>query len=294
MANVDITRVAGNIAALNALNSLQNINNQLAIHQQRLSTGKQLNNAADDPAGWSMATSFDVNNNDLSTALNGIGDAKNLLATAEGGLKQISDILVKMKSKALEAVGDTVGSTERTAIGKQLNAYAQEIDSITTSTQWNGVQILKQASLNFLGGVTSSGTGDVASMSFSSQFDSAALAVDNTSVNYTSGTGSATAAGTGLDTAVHANATVSALAAAIDTVKNGITDVGVMTARLTFKEENMTVAQANTEAAYNRIMNANMASEQVEASKYQILQQTATAMLAQANSGPQFLLSLFK
>jgi flagellin len=294
MANVDITRVAGNIAALNALNSLQNINNQLATHQQRLSTGKQLNSASDDPAGWSMATSFDVNNNDLSTALNGIGDAKNLLATAEGGLNQISDILVKMKSKALGAVGDTVGTAERLAIGKQLDAYAQEITSITTSTQWNGNQILTQTSLSFLGGVTSSGTGDVTALAFNSKFDAATLKVDNTSISYTSGTGAGAAAGSGLDTSAHANATVSSLATAITTIKGAITDVGVMTARLTFKEENMTVAQANTSAAYNRIMNANMAQEQVDASKYQILQQTATAMLAQANSGPQFLLSLFK
>ncbi|HEY9076452.1 MAG TPA: flagellin, partial [Anaerolineaceae bacterium] len=65
-------------------------------------------------------------------------------------------------------------------------------------------------------------------------------------------------------------------------------------ARMTFKEEQLSVAYTNTEGAYNRIMNANMAEEQVNASKFLILQQTATAMLAQANSAPQFLLSLFK
>jgi flagellin len=65
-------------------------------------------------------------------------------------------------------------------------------------------------------------------------------------------------------------------------------------ARLTFKEDSLTVQYINTEAAYNRIMNANMAQEQVEASKFMILQQTATAMLAQANVAPQFLLTLFR
>ena len=81
---------------------------------------------------------------------------------------------------------------------------------------------------------------------------------------------------------------------AVDTVKEGVADVGSFTARLTFKEEALTIAQTNTEAAYNRLMNADMASEQVNASKLMILQQTATAMLAQANMAPQFILSLFQ
>ncbi|MGB9673705.1 MAG: flagellin protein, partial [Anaerolineales bacterium] len=73
MASVDVTRVAGNIGALNALNSLQAINQQLAIHQTRLASGKRLNEAADDPAGMSIATTFDVRRQGLKTALNGIG-----------------------------------------------------------------------------------------------------------------------------------------------------------------------------------------------------------------------------
>jgi len=99
MANVDVTRVAGNIGALNALNSLQNINNQLAIHQGRLATGKRLNEAADDPSGMLMATTFDVRRQGLTTALKAIGDGKNLMSTMEGGLKKIQDILVKMRTR---------------------------------------------------------------------------------------------------------------------------------------------------------------------------------------------------
>ena len=73
-----------------------------------------------------------------------------------------------------------------------------------------------------------------------------------------------------------------------------MSSIGALTGRLTFKEDQVSAAQINVEAAYNRMMNANMAEEQVNASKYQILQQTATAMLAQANAAPQFLLSLFR
>ena len=80
----------------------------------------------------------------------------------------------------------------------------------------------------------------------------------------------------------------------LDTVSEELSKLGSLTGRLTFKEDQISASQINTEAAYNRVMNANMAEEQVEASKYQILQQTATSMLAQANAAPQFLLSLFR
>jgi flagellin len=80
----------------------------------------------------------------------------------------------------------------------------------------------------------------------------------------------------------------------LDVVSGQLAQIGSLTGRLTFKEDQISNAQINVESAYNRIMNADMASEQVESSKYVILQQTATAMLAQANSSPQFLLSLFK
>jgi flagellin len=80
----------------------------------------------------------------------------------------------------------------------------------------------------------------------------------------------------------------------LDVVSGQLSKIGALTGRLTFKEDQVSAAQINVEAAYNRIMNANMAEEQVNASKFQILQQTATAMLAQANAAPQFLLSLFQ
>jgi flagellin len=302
MANVDVTRVAGNIGALNALYSLQNINSQLAIHQTRLATGKRLNEAADDPAGMSIATTFDVRRQGLKTALGGIGDAKNLMATMEGGLKKVQDILVKMRNKAMEAKGDTIGANERAAIYAQLKAYRDEIDDIVSQTQWNSTNLLTGASgsgttagLTFLTGAEAAGgtsafdfeaetaSGISASQGFSAStatLGATGLGLNNTNLAVTDTSAAATAMGN--------------IESSLDVVKAGISQIGSFTARLTFKEEALTVQHANTESAYNRIMNANMAEEQVEASKLMILQQTATAMLSQANVAPQFLLSLFK
>ncbi|MBN1536751.1 MAG: flagellin [Anaerolineales bacterium] len=302
MATIDITRIAGNIGALQSLNSLTNINNQLAIHQTRLASGKAINEASDDPAGMSLATTLNVRSQGLKTALNGIGAAKNLMGTMEGGLTKIQDILVKMRNKALEAKGDTIGDNERAAIASQLQAYRDEIDDIVDQTQWNSTYLLSGAGgsgscagLNFLTGPEASGgtsdfsfaaeatSGIGAGQGFSANtaaLDAAGLGLDNTALDVSSTTAASSAA--------------TAIEAALDVVKAGVSQIGSFTARLTFKEEALTVQYTNTESAYNRIMNANMAEEQVEASKFLILQQTATAMLAQANTAPQYLLSLFQ
>jgi flagellin len=298
MANVDVTRIAGNIGALNALNSLSYVNNQLSIYQTRLATGKKINEAADDPSGMSLATTFDVRNQGLKTAVSAIGDAKNLMSTMEGGLKKIQDILVKMNNKAKEAMGDTIGSNERKAVQSQVQAFALEIDDIVKQTQWNSTNLISGSggvgsttALNFLTGPEA--TNSTSSFSFSSGTYVAA------NQGFQASTSASGASGLGLqtltiDSTTTAQTAAGKIEAALNIVKEGIAQVGAFSARLTFKEEALTVQQANTEAAYNRIMNANMAEEQVNAMKYQILQQTATSMLAQANMAPQFLLSLFK
>ena len=142
MAQVDVTRIAGNIQALNALNSLSRINSKLAMHQERLATGKRILSAADDPAGMSIATTFKVRAEGMQTALNAIGDSKNMLSSMEGGLKQVEDILVKMRNKALEANGDTLGANEKQAIYEQVQAYRDEINDIVSQTEWNGTDLL--------------------------------------------------------------------------------------------------------------------------------------------------------
>jgi flagellin len=316
MANVDVTRIAGNIGALNALTSLQDINKELAIHQTRLATGKRLNEASDDPAGMSIATSFDVRRQGLNTVLGSIGDAKNMLATAEGGMKKVQDIMVKMRNKALEAVGDNLGTDERTAVSNQLQSYADEINAIVDQTQWNGTKLIGQsgsasgtaqttpAAMKFLTDVDGGTTSFNLNQNFATGGTIASgtpLATSTTGLGLTKTTAGSAGALTNVlddtlktDTSDNAKIAVAHIDAALAAVKKGVSNVGALTARMNFKEEALTVQRNNTEAAYNRIMNADMAGEQVEASKYAILQQTSTAMLSQANSAPQFLLSLFR
>jgi flagellin len=202
-----------------------------------------------------------------------------------------------MKNKAMEAIGDTIGQSERDAVASQLKDYANEINNIVGQTQWNATNLISgsgttgygagKSVLSFL--VDSSG-GSVG-FSFGNDafggFGLAGLGL-NTGSTATGGVGRVASGGS------VANTVATEIDSALNRVKQGVREVGSFMARLTFKEDSLTVQYTNTEAAYNRIMNANMAEEQVESSKFAILQQTATAMLAQANVAPQFILSLFQ
>ncbi len=524
MANVDVTRIASNIGALNALNSLQNINKQLATHQTRLSTGKRINSAADDPAGLSIATKMLARSEGMKVAIDNISDASNLLSVAESGLSKMNDILVQMRNKAEQAASDTLGTTERQAIQTQLSSYAEQLDAIVSETKWNGTKLLdgtvsKQfqtgvdngesttwalnqnhgagstglnistsvannlATVSTLGAASAITASATPATNFSalqtgnylieikalatdathgkivsgSTFSNANFTLDATtnapaaSVNeiangttniqikdykYVTGAGNSTidystdggltwtdnatiagdlstadgkvsllkgAAASGLTLTVTSNTAtrktqiadptlanlqstavdyikmnfakaqlqtadgngvtvnnsgassyfyldgagsvaadtgraltvtsssfasmttafgnsvkssfnyaaknaysvdvstatlasnyMNTVSTAMDTVNSSMSSLGSMMARLDFKSEAVSTAQVNVAAAHSRIMNANMAEEQMNASKYTILQQTAVAMLAQANQAPQSLLTLFR
>jgi len=417
MADNDVTRIAGNIGAMNALNALTVINKQLSVHQSRLASGKRINTAADDPAGLTIATKMQARSEGLKVALGNIGDAKNLLAVAESGLGRINDILIQMRNKAEAGASDTMGTSERQALIDQMVAYSKQIDDVVAQTKWtssspsliggnylntaltfqtgvdqgetttlsgladmrasNGVNSLNiaqsvaasRSTANNSGVVVASGAaaptnsnltelangtyrigvtydatganttvqlfvnGSSSPLMIDSDNSAATEAINTSVVVDTSGGDVAVDFGNGLSATIAefvsagaASGTVdyaksggtyelrlstgSALSAAssasdfaqymadingkLDTVSGQLAQIGAMNGRLTFKEDQISTAQINVEGAYNRIMNANMAEEQVNASKYLILQQTATAMLSQANAAPQFLLSLFR
>ena len=104
----DLSRINTNIAALNALNALNSINNKLGIHQLRLATGKRINSAADDAAGFTIASKLKDKSEGLGSALDNIGSGKNLMTVAEGHLTNIQTILTEMKGKAQQAANDTL------------------------------------------------------------------------------------------------------------------------------------------------------------------------------------------
>ncbi len=307
------TRINTNISALNALKSLNDIGNRLSTAQLRLSTGKRINAAADDAAGYSIAKKFNARAEGLGQALNNIGSAKNLVSVAEGHLNNIVDILTQMKTKATQAADDSLGTSERIAIKAELAALATQVNLEVTQATWNSKSLFSgtgssnatagnvlfrfqigagNSSTNDLLEFNLLKTGNVSLESGNTGFKATQLRIDTPSgATRLSGN---TLAGSLLGSSASAQALMGRIDNAIADVSEALSDIGSVVNRLTYQETSLTLAKINTEAAKSRIEDADMAYEQLEATKLQILQQTASAMLAQANTGPQALLSLFK
>jgi len=275
MAVGDLSRIRTNISALNALNALQSINARLTAANLRLATGKRINSAADDPAGLTLANSLDVRARRVAASITNVGDAENVVNIAEGGLNNLNELLATMIEKITLAANDTQGVSERSAIQQELNQLAEEIDSVAQQTQFNGIVLLTAGGLTFQSGPEGINTSRFA---LSHAFTSAALRVNTLTVA----------------TQALASQSLASVQGALASVAAALQLAGATVERLRIKGDNLTVAQLNLRAAESRIRDADLASEQLESSKLTILQQTATAQLAAANTAPASILSLFR
>lgn len=279
MAVSDLTRIRSNVQGLHILQTLRDVNNEVAMHQLRLGTGKKINSAGDDPAGLSISTKLDARNRILGAVYDNIGQAKNLLAVSEGGLLSINDILVSMGEKVVTAANDTLGTEERQAISRQLVQLVAEIRDIAEDTEFNGVKLLNSSTVfNFQ-------TSDRSGTTYTTQ------AFTPTDLGMTQL--EALTEDDIIDSS-NSNGYLDEIEAAISSVSSALTNLGSLINRFTIKEGNVSIAQINTEAAFSRIRNADLAKEQLNLTKGQILQQTSTAMLAQANLNSQSVLTLFR
>ena len=276
MALGDVGRIGTNVAALNSLHQLNRVNQKMTMHQLRISTGRRINSASDDPAGSTISVKLDARGRGLGQAMNNVGEAKNELNIGEGGLNNIHDILLTMKEKVTQAASDSLGSAERTAIATQLTDFGAEIDRIVAESTFNGDNLLDGTfNATFQTGAE---TTDVTNVTVSQGHTQADLGVDSLTVSSSS----------------TASTSLAAVNTAIDTVSTTLQTIGSVTSRMSIKENTLGVAINNTKAALSRIRDADMAQEQLELTKAQILQQTALSSLSQSNSNPQSILSLFR
>jgi len=255
--------------------ALMRVNDRMGDHQYRLATGKRVNSAEDDSAGYALAKGLEARGRGLNVALNNVGNAKNIMDVAEGGYQNVMDILHTLKEKATQASDDSLSANQRTAIGNQVTELIKEIDDIVDETKFNGFTLIDGTySKTFQ---TGEGISDTLAVALNDA-DSAALSIDSLSM------------------ASHASASsaMTSIDAAITTLSTAIQEVGDVKNRFTSKETALSVSITNTEASRSLIEDADFAKEQMEVMKLQILQQTAVTSLSQANSGPNVVLSLFR
>ena len=281
MALGDSTRINTNIAALNALSALKTVNRNLEISQLKLATGRRINEVADDPAGYVISTRLNARARGLATALDNVGTAKNVLSIAEGGLLNISDILITMKEKLTQSASDTLGSAERNAIKTEIDQLTTEINNIVAETTFNNIALI-DGTYSGISYQTGEGTTNVLGFEMTQIHTATGLSI--TSANVSSRVFTATGSSFALDK----------VNTAIETVSDSLQYIGAYISRMTVKEGTLSVAITNTEATKGRILDADIAKEQLRSTRLQILQQTSTAQLAQANVTPQNVLALFR
>ena len=285
----DLTRINTNMQALRANNSLQQTNQRLGDAQLRLATGSRINQAADDSAGFAIASKLEARVRGQAQAEANIGDAKSLLTVAEGGANTIMDILQTMKEKAVQANSDSLSGEERELIQNQISELSDEIDNIAEDTDFNTVNLLDgtAGTLAFQVGADDGDLFEFDGLATTDGFKTEGLDIDDLDVYGSAAT--PLAVGEGTDTI---GAEIDKIDKAINTVSEELAGIGDAQSRLSFKQDNLATSTDNYEAAKSRIMDADFAKEQMEVVKQQILQQTGTAALAQGNAAPQSVLSL--
>jgi flagellin len=271
------TNTAASTAAFNLDKSTGMLNQALA----RLSSGSQIVNASDDPAGLAESIDLNAEIGQTTAANSNVSNAESLLQTQDGYLQQVGSALDQMATLATEAQDVTKSPTQLAGYQSEFNALAGYINS-TAGATFNGVTLFSGATL----AVTTDGDGG----SFS--FTSANLS----STSYTNLTGASVdgSEAANISSATFAAATTSLVSAAINQLATDRASVGASEERLNFVGNNLGVLSNNLSAANSQITDVDVATESTEYAKYQILVQSGTAMLAQANANPQSVLKLLQ
>ena len=278
-------RIFNNLFSVTAQRHLGNNNDRLGRSLERLSSGLRINRASDDAAGLAISAALRGDIRSLNQATRNANDGISLINTAEGALSEQASILVRLRELASQAATGTVGSVERQTIDREFQALMAEIDRISAVTEFNGQKLVD-------GSLSSAATASVV-VQIGIQATSDDRINLNTAVDLTAITTAGLAIGTlDVQTAAASLSALASLDSAIATVTDGRGRLGAVQNRLVHTVANLTITAENLIAAESQIRDADYASEISEFTKNQILVQSATAILAQANLVPQNVLQL--
>ena len=280
-------RIFNNIPSLTAQRILGVNNNRLAGSVERISSGIRINRAADDAAGLAISVGLRSDIRALRQAVRNASDGISLMNVTEGALNEQSGILIRLRELASQAATGTVGSTERATIQLEFTALRAELDRITATTEFNGTKLINGNLASSISttshtliqiGIDSSANSriDLNTQVNLDSIDSTQLEIHNLSVT------SSSEALTALDKINDAIASITASRGKVGAVHN----------RLSRSIANLSVSVENLTAAESSIRDADIASEVADLTRNQILVQTATAMVGQANLIPQSVLQL--
>ena len=266
-------RINTNVAALNTARTLQRSTNALNTSLQRLSSGLRINSAKDDAAGLAIAEGFRSVVNGAAVAQRNAQDGVSLVQTAEGALSETTNILQRMRELAVQSANGTQSTTNRQALDNEVQQLLQQIDSIATDTEFNGLRILSSSQSVTLQAGAQQGQTLVIAVQGASTRDLGVSAVRISSV-------------------VQAVGALSTIDTAIRSVSSLRSTLGAFQNRLEFTINTLAIQQENSSASESAIRDADIAQETIKFTRNQILVSAGTSVLAQANIVPQTALQL--
>lgn len=265
--------VQTNIAAMDAHRNLVSTSSALSKSMERLSSGYRINRAADDAAGLAIAQKLQAQVGGLDQAQRNAQDAVSLVQTAEGSMNEVQSMLQRVRDLAVQYNNGTLSSSDRAAITNEVAQLCSEISRISQQTKFNGISLLTGgAAVTFQVGADD---GQTLSVSARDLFGSASTYDIDANV-FTFG----------------ASVTLASIDTAINNVSTARATFGAVQNRLEHTLNNLSNYEQNLSASKSQIQDVDMASEMVNFTKLQILQQAGTSMLAQANAAPQSVLKL--
>ncbi|MDP9907172.1 flagellin [Arthrobacter bambusae] len=281
-----------NLMANNAYGNLNRTQNDVSKSMEKLSSGLRINRAADDAAGLAISEGLKSQVSGSAVAARNAQDGISVIQTTEGALTEVHSILQRMRDLAVQGSNDTNNTASRAAIKGEGDSLGKELDRLTQSTQFNGIDLLKGAAGNSGASLNIQvGTGGSANDKIAVNLGDVATAVGTGATGLS---GAAGAAGFKVDTSANAQLTIAAVDTAIAAVSAQRADLGATQNRLEHATKTLQVSGENLQAAESRITDTDMASEMVKYTKANIMSQAGTAMLAQANQSGQGVLSLLR
>ncbi len=266
-----------NVMSLNAQRNLNNTSNALTTSIQRLSSGLRINGAKDDAAGLAISERLTTQIRGLGVASRNANDGISLAQTAEGAMSEIGSNLQRIRELAVQSANATNSASDRTALQKEVVQLSAEIQRVVDASEFNGNKLLDGTNGTFTFQVGANAT-DVITVTNTADMTAIATA----------------AAAVDISTAAGATAAQTAMSTQLDTVNASRADFGAIQNRFQSTINNINITSENLTTARSRIRDADFASETAELTRAQILNQAGTAMLAQANSAPQGVLSLLR
>jgi flagellin len=280
-------RINHNISSMIGQGALNTQQVSLSKSLEKLSTGVRINRASDDAAGLSVSETMRSKIRGMDRAKTNAEDGIALIQIAEGATGEINNILQRMRELAIQSSTDTMTTTERSYTNKEFGQLMSEITRISNSASYNGMTLLDGASGSF--GV-SGGAASVLHIGSGSSATTDRLSITVNSMSL--GAIGLSATTTSVSTATTALSALSLIDTAVKSVNTMRSDMGAYVNRLEFAISNLSNQVYNTQDAESRIRDVDFAKETTEFTRSQILTQSATAMLAQANQVPQGVLNL--